>query len=106
MAKPHTAADAAQLPLIGFVEYVPVGGDTYRAVQRPPVKMVSITLAAKMTGKSRDSVYRLYERDFIKGDHSTPGKILIDLQSLIAHTEASKEPGWWTKARRKQYRAK
>ena len=105
MSKPPTTKPIpGQLTLFGFTEFVPVGDNTFKAVQRAPVPMVSITQAARIAGKTRDNIYRLFRRNFITGDQSSPGKIQINLESLHAHLEASREPDFWNEARRKQYR--
>ena len=105
MAKPRTSLhDAGQLTLFGITEYVSTGDGAYRAVVRPPVRMASITVAARTAGKSRANIYRLFRTGFITGDQSSPGKIQINMESLHAHLEASREPDFWTEARKKQYR--
>ena len=106
MSRSRTYLEAGT-PLLGFVDFVPQGDGTYRPVPRPPVQMVSITQAAKVTQKSREQIYRLYKTGFVTGDQSTPGKIMVDLQSLHAHLQGTRDdPDYWTPARLAQYRGR
>ena len=107
VTRSRTYLEAGTPPLVGFVEYVHQGDGVYRAVQRPPVQMASLTHAAKATGKSRDIIYRLYKTGFIDGNQTSPGKIMVDLQSVQAHFRACEaDPFFWTEERKAKYRGR
>ncbi len=105
MAKPRTNdADLGQLTLFAPVEFFSNGDGSFRAVPQKPVMMASITRAAKITGKSRQNIYRLFRAGFIKGNQSSPGKIQIDMMSLYEHVEESGQNDYWTTERKNRYR--
>lgn len=52
---------------------------------------------------SDDTLFRLVEAGFIRFIQPSPKRILISLQSLWEHLEASSKPGFWTRERRLQY---
>ena len=104
MSKSRTSNDTGQLTLFAALDLFPQGDGTFHAVPRKPVVLASITDAARSSGLSRDRIYRLFLHGFIAGDQSSPGKIMIDMASLAEHKQQSQEPGYWTPARRRQYR--
>lgn len=53
---------------------------------------------------SYNTVLRLYKNDFVRGCQPVPGRILIDLASLVEHIEATKDPDFWTADRREQFK--
>lgn len=53
---------------------------------------------------SYNTILRLYKNDFIRGCQPVPGRILIDLASLVEHIEATKDPDFWTADRREQFK--
>lgn len=104
MARTRTSGeDADQLTMYAALELIPCGDGSYRAVPQRPLVMASITQAARIVGKPRDTIYRLYKADMIRGHQPSPGKIDIDMTSLHAHIQESREAGWWTPERKKRY---
>ena len=87
-------------------DFVPQGDGSYRAVPQAPVVLASITKAAQMTGKSRDTIYRLFQSGLVDGVQASPGKIEINMASLRAHYEKRRGPGTWSADCRRQYRGK
>ncbi len=102
---PVAPTPKANLPagLVCAVSFVPLGDGTFRAVPQQPVAVASISKAAKLTGLARDTIYRLFKAEMIAGRHASPGKIEVDVGSLVAHIERSKEPDYWTEKRVQQY---
>ncbi|MBE7158061.1 MAG: hypothetical protein INR62_06440 [Rhodospirillales bacterium] len=86
-------------------DLLPTGDGTFRAVPQKPLIMASITQAARTTGLSRDTIYRLYKAGFVKGDQPSPKKIRIDMASLQTHRTESLKEGFWTRERRSRYLA-
>lgn len=101
----HSDLAAGQLPLVGIVEYVPIGDNCLRMVAQKPVALVSITKAAKLTGISRNTIYRLYKAGFIGGDQVSPKKIRVDLAGLNAWRKDSEQEGFWTAERKQRFLA-
>lgn len=61
-----------------------------------PVEKLSLRQAARKTGLSRTTIYRLYDAGFIKGDRLSPRKIFIFADSLEAHLKSCREnPEFW-----------
>lgn len=54
---------------------------------------------------SDDTLFRLVEAGFIRFIRPSPQRILVSLQSLWEHLEASSKPGFWTRERRLRYLA-
>ena len=94
-------AEPTSLP--AAFDLLPSGDGTFRAVPQKPLVLASITQAARATGLSRDTVYRLYKAGFVKGDQPSPKKIRIDMASLHAHRTESLKEGFWTRERRSRY---
>lgn len=86
-------------------DLLPTGDGSFRAVPQKPLVMASITQAARTTGLSRDTIYRLYKSGFVKGDQPSPKKIRIDMASLQNHRTESLKEGFWTRERRSRYLA-
>lgn len=89
--------------LSGAFDLLPAGDGSFRAVPQKPLVMASITQAARTTGISRDTIYRLYKAGFIAGDQPSPKKIRIDMVSLQTHRRESLKEGFWTTERRTRY---
>ena len=106
MKKHADDASTGQLPLFGGFDFVPLGDGSYRAVPQTPVVLASITEAARLTGKSRDTIYRLFQSGLVDGVQVSPGKIEINMASLRAHYEKRRGPGTWSADCRRQYRGK
>lgn len=97
-------APASQPPaLSGAFDLLPAGDGSFRAVPQKPLVMASITQAARTTGISRDTIYRLYKAGFVAGDQPSPKKIRIDMTSLQTHRRESLKEGFWTPERRNRY---
>ena len=93
------AAPSYRPPIFTPVDFVPLGDGTFRAIPRKPVELAPAALASKMTGMPLKGLYQLYHAGFIDGTQATPRKILLNMASLLAHIEASKEPEFWTRER-------
>ena len=89
--------------LAGAFDLVPAGDGSFRAVPQKPLVMASITQAARTTGISRDTIYRLYKAGFVAGDQPSPKKIRIDMTSLQTHRTESVKEGFWTPERRNRF---
>ena len=98
--KPPTA-ELSSLP--AAFDLLPAGDGSFRAVPQKPLVMASITQAARTTGLSRDTIYRLYKAGFVSGDQPSPKKIRIDMASLQTHRQASLKEGFWTRERRSRF---
>ena len=90
--------------LSGAFDLLPAGDGSFRAVPQKPLVLASITQAARSSGLSRDTIYRLYKAGFIAGDQPSPKKIRIDMASLQTHRRESLKEGFWTPARLDRYR--
>ena len=90
--------------LSGAFDLLPAGDGSFRAVPQKPLVMASITQAARSSGLSRDTIYRLYKAGFIAGDQPSPKKIRIDMTSLQTHRRESLKEGFWTAERLDRYR--
>ncbi len=97
----HPSSPAA---LAGAFDLLPAGDGSFRAVPQKPLVMASITQAARSTGLSRDTIYRLYKAGFIAGDQPSPKKIRVDMASLHTHRKESLKEGYWTPERLNRYR--
>ncbi len=98
------STSASQPPtLSGAFDLLPTGDGSFRAVPQKPLVMASITQAARTTGISRDTIYRLYKAGFVAGDQPSPKKIRIDMTSLQTHRRESLREGYWTPERRTRY---
>jgi excisionase family DNA binding protein len=64
---------------------------------------LSIMDAAKKTGLSKATIYRLYDSGLIQGERPSPKKIWIYLDSLQAHLEKCGDPEVWTPEMREQF---
>ena len=96
-------AEPTSLP--AAFDLLPTGDGSFRAVPQKPLVLASITQAARTTGLSRDTIYRLYKAGFVKGDQPSPKKIRIDMASLQTHRTESLKEGFWTRERRSRYLA-
>ena len=93
--------EPASLP--AAFDLLPTGDGSFRAVPQKPLIMASITQAARTTGLSRDTIYRLYKAGFVAGDQPSPKKIRIDMASLQTHRRESLKEGFWTRERRNRF---
>ena len=100
---PAAPTRPAPLPCFAPVDFLPLGDGTFKAVPRKPVQVASISTAVKLTGLARQTLWRLYRTKFIKGTQPSPKKILIDMASLYAHIEATKDEEFWTRERRQRF---
>ena len=100
--KTHTPTPPAALS--GAFDLLPAGDGSFRAVPQKPLVLASITQAARSSGLSRDTIYRLYKAGFIAGDQPSPKKIRIDMASLQTHRRESLKEGFWTPERLNRYR--
>ena len=89
--------------LLTACDLVPVGDGSYRAVPHKPKNKISPREAARMANCSLTTIYRLLRAGFIVGERPSPRKILIAAESLAAHLEALRDPGFWTRERRSRY---
>lgn len=87
----------------GAFDLLPAGDGSFRAVPQKPLVMASITQAARITGISRDTIYRLYKAGFIAGDQPSPKKIRVDMTTLQTHRRESLKEGFWTPERRNRF---
>lgn len=53
---------------------------------------------------SYNSVLRLYKNGFVRGRMPVPHRILIDLESLHRHLEATADPDFWTAEKIAQFK--
>ena len=90
-------------PLLTSCDLVPLGDGSYRAVPRRPTGKVTVKEAARLASYSRAHIYLLYHGGFITGERQSPRKILIDVESLQAHLEAVRDPGFWNVERRDRF---
>ncbi len=100
---PNATTAAEQLTLFAECDVVPMGDGSFKAIPRKPVIEVAVAKAVKITGTSRDTIYRLYAAGLIRGKRPSPRKIVIDVESLRAHNEASRDPEYWTPERKKAF---
>lgn len=92
--------------MLAPVDFVSLGDSTFRAIPRKPVEIASVKVAAKLSGLPRQTIYNLYQAGFIQGTQASPRRITIYMASLYAHIEASKDPDYWTKARRLRFESR
>lgn len=90
-------------PVLTACDFVLQGDGSYRAVPRKPRDKVTVREAARLANYSLGAVYRLYNAGFIKGERQSPRRILIGVESLQAHLEAVRDPGFWTDERKLRY---
>jgi hypothetical protein len=90
-------------PLFAVSAWQPAGDGTYRPVAKLYERGVSTAEAEKLTGISPDTLRRLIRAGFVIGGQPTPGKFEVNLPSLMAHIEATRDPEFWTEARRQKW---
>jgi hypothetical protein len=93
------------LPKVGIVRWIPSGDGSYR----PKLQVLEIWVRvthAHLYGITipRDTLVRLGNAGFIELSQPSPGHTAVNLDSLLAHIEACKDPEFWTETRQAQYR--
>lgn len=102
-SKMFTANSGLPEPILTSCDVVRMGDGSFHVVPRRPQSKTTIKEAARMAHYSRDTIYRLFHSGFVTGERQSPRKILIDVESLQAHLDAVREPGFWTAERRQRY---
>ena len=102
-SKTITPDAASGQAILTSCDVVRMGDGSFHVVPRRPQSKLTIKEAARVAHYSRDTIYRLFHAKFVVGERQSPRKILIDADSLQAHLEAVREPGFWTPERRQRY---
>lgn len=85
---------------------VPQGDGSFLIRPGKPVEKLTLAQAAKRSGLSRSTIYRLYDAGFLKGERLSPRKIFVFADSISDHLKACREnPEFWEqKEIRKKFR--
>jgi hypothetical protein len=76
---------------------VPQGDGSFIVRPGKPVVKLSLRDAAKRTGLSRTTVYRLYDSGLVKGERPSPRKIFVYADSLEEHLRKSQDAEFWSR---------
>jgi hypothetical protein len=92
-------------PLVGFnPTLVPQGDGSFLVKAGKPVVKLSLRDAAKRSGLSRSTLYRLYESGLVKGERPSPRKIFVYADSLQEHLSKCQDAEYWDQSdRRRSY---
>ncbi|HEY8898888.1 MAG TPA: hypothetical protein VIM61_00535 [Chthoniobacterales bacterium] len=89
----------------GVFTWQKLGDGTFAPVVRIYDTQVPISEILKLVGISYDTIRRLITAGFVDGSQPSPGRILVSIDSLFAHLEATKDPDFWTPERVQKFRA-
>jgi hypothetical protein len=80
------------------------GDGSFLVVPGKPLSKLTIQQAARLSGRSYWTIWRLYQAGFIVGERLGPNCIMIYSESLLRHLEQSRNPEFWEDAsNRKKY---
>ncbi len=88
----------------GFFEWQKLGDGTFAPVIRVYDAHVRLAVVEKIADVSYDTIRRLVIAEFVEGSQPSPGLILVSINSLMRHLDATKDPEFWTPARIQKYR--
>lgn len=95
MTKPNATLLAGDL--------VAIGGGQFKIVPGKPLPSeVSPKIAAQFLQVSRPTIYRLLDQGLLAFRKPSPGKILIQVESLKQHREKSADPEFWARTKGKK----
>lgn len=79
------------------------GDGSYLLKPGKPLSRLSLREAAKRTGLSRTTIYRLWDCGLVKGERPSPRKIYIFVDSLEEHLKRTQDSEYWGEAERKRF---
>jgi hypothetical protein len=88
----------------GFFEWQKLGDGTFAPVIRVYDAHVRLAVAEKIADIGYDTIRRLVIAGFVEGSQPSPGTILVSINSLVAHLQATRDAEFWTPARIQKYR--
>lgn len=92
--------DAPALPKLGVFRWQPAGDGTYRPIYRIHEPMIKTVELASLLGLSNWTLIRLVRSGLVDGAQPSPNIILVNVASYFEHQEATKDPDFWTPAKR------
>jgi hypothetical protein len=95
------------VPRYGMVQLMRQTDGTYLPVLKTWSETVRLTCSLPNDlglDVSYNTLVRLVTAGFVQGTRIAPETTLIDLESLVAHMEACRDPEYWTPARVQKYR--
>jgi hypothetical protein len=94
-----------KLPKVGIVRWIPCGDGTYRPRLQVMENWIRTTHAPQFGIHIQpETLVRLANSGFIQIAQTSPGHNAINLESLLDHIEACRDPEFWTSARKATYR--
>ena len=94
------------VPKVGIVRWIPEGDGTYRPRVQILETWVRVSLAHQYgVSIPRDTLVRLGNAGFIELCQPSPCHTAVNLDSLLRHIEACKDPEFWNPERMTRYRA-
>lgn len=96
-------APTAAIPRVGLFDWQPAGDGTFRPIVRIHECMVRASEFAPLVGINYLTLHRLIRAGFVEGSQPSPQVILVNATSYFAHQEATRDPDFWTAARRQKY---
>lgn len=96
------------VPRFGIVQLMRQSDGTYVPILKSWSNTVRLKLDT-MNNLGLDVSYKTTRRliiaGFVKGSLIAPETFLLDVESLYEHLQATRDPEFWTEARKAQYRA-
>ena len=95
------------VPRYGFVRLMRLNDGTYLPQLQTwgeTIRLSSETARDLGLDIHYNTIYRLFNGGFIGGSRISPNTILLDLQSLYDHINATRDPSFWSPERIKRYR--
>ncbi len=81
--------------------YTPLVKTYSRWIKLSPTTLIELGL---INALSKETIHRLIDCCIVIARYPSPGITLIDVDSLLAHIERSRDPHWWTAERSRRYR--
>ena len=96
-------SDGKQATFCFTTTLIPQGDGSYLLKPGKPLSRLSLREAAKRTGLSRTTIYRLWDCGLVRGERPSPRKIYVFLDSLEEHLNKTQDGEFWVDARKKQF---
>ena len=81
----------------------PQGDGSFLLRPGKPLMRLSLREAARRTGLSRTTIYRLWDCGLVEGERPSPRKIYVFAHSLDEHLKRTRDAEFWGAARIKQF---
>lgn len=73
----------------------PRGDGSFVVKPGRPVSRLTVAQAAARAGVSVWTIYRLINEGYLKADRPSPGRIVVDSESLEQHLLVTRDPEYW-----------